>query len=453
MSAPEKFTRNSQNLHRARTCPAYVSLDIVVNEVHHYIKGFKMRKSKLSTQILWVGLITILLTITATLILPLVRERSVRREKVLADMTRIWGQPHLLAAPVAYGQSGAVEIQKLRIDGEIKTSVRRKGIYRFPFYSARLEMQGKLAGAARRLVVLSRSRLQIDAASLGGRPISFSEQNDAGTYAYRADVPGAAGDQLKLAVLCEGLQSLSFVANYAGAEVRLKSDWNDPGFFGDYLPAEYDIGKTGFTALYKLNVPRYKAPEEKYLHLPSHIEHDSDAVDTAATRRTEGSPAVAASTAPGKFGVNFFQPVDIYLATERSVKYAILFIALTFLTLVLFETISSAEIHPMQYLLAGTALVIFYLLLLALAEYTGFTIAYCAAAAATVLLLARYSGSFLLSRRHTLAFAAVLTLLYALLYVILQLEEFALIAGASTLFMALATTMYLTRHLDWYRPK
>jgi hypothetical protein len=82
--------------------------------------------------------------------------------------------------------------------------------------------------------------------------------------------------------------------------------------------------------------------------------------------------------------VNFYQPVDIYQATERSVKYAILFIALTFLTLVLFETISSAEIHPMQYLMAGSALVIFYLLLLALAEYTGFTIAYIAAAGANV---------------------------------------------------------------------
>lgn len=410
-----------------------------------------MRKSKLSTQILWVGLITILLTILATMILPLVRERSLRREKVLADMTRIWGQPHLITGPVAYGSTGAVELQKFKIDGDLKTSVRRKGIYRFPFYAAKLGISGKLTGTTLRLVMLSRSRLQIDAATLGKRAVTFSEQNESGMYAYRAAVTGVSGDELKIALSCEGLQSLSFAPTSPATEVNLKSDWNDPGFFGDYLPAEYAISKGGFTALWKLQMPRYRAPEEKYLHLPSVAEPEAETSDSATLRRAEVAAPAVTQAQPGRFGVNFYQPVDIYLATERSVKYAILFITLTFLTLVLFETISSAEIHPMQYLLAGTALVIFYLLLLALAEYTGFTIAYCAAAGATVLLLARYSGSFLLSRRHTFAFAAVLSLLYALLYVILQLEEFALIAGASTLFLALAATMYLTRKLDWYR--
>ncbi len=409
-----------------------------------------MRKSKLSTQILWVGLITILLTILATMILPLVRERSLRREKVLADMTRIWGQPHLISGPVAYGAGGAVEIRKFKIDGDVKTSVRRKGIYRFPFYAAKLDFSGRLGAQAGRIVLLSRSRLQIDSATLDERVVFFSEHNENGMYVYRAKVAGALDDELKISLTCEGLQSLSFAPTSATAEVRLKSDWNDPGFFGDYLPAEYTVSKGGFTAFWKLHLPRHKAPEEKYLHLPPAAEPEADTSDSVAQRRAEIAIAAATQPTPGRYGVNFYQPVDIYLATERSVKYAILFIALTFLTLVLFETISSAEIHPMQYLLAGSALVIFYLLLLALAEYTGFTIAYCAAAAANVLLLARYSGSFLLSRRHTLAFAAVLALLYALLYVILQLEEFALIAGASTLFLALATTMYLTRKLDWY---
>nr|AGC71697.1 inner membrane protein CreD-like protein [uncultured bacterium A1Q1_fos_300] len=412
-----------------------------------------MRRSKLSTQILWVGLITILLTVIATMILPLVRERSLRREKVLADMTRIWGQPHLILGPVAYGAGGAVEIRRFRIDGDIKTSLRRKGIYRFPFYSAKLDMTGKLAASAGRVVVLSRSRLQIDSASLGNRAVFFGEQNESGVYTYRANVAGQSGDELKISLSCEGLQSLSFAPTTVTAEVRLKSDWNDPGFFGDFLPAEYDISKSGFSASWKLHLPRYKAPDEKYLHLPSATEPEADATDSVIQRRSEVATATALQPVPGRYGVNFYQPVDIYQATERSVKYAILFIALTFLTLVLFETISSAEIHPMQYLMAGSALVIFYLLLLALAEYTGFTIAYIAAAGANVLLLAKYSGSFLLNRRHSMAFASVITLLYSLLYVILQLEEFALIAGASTLFLALVATMYLTRKLDWYGPK
>jgi inner membrane protein len=225
-----------------------------------------MRRSKLSTQILWVGLITILLTVIATMILPLVRERSLRRQKVLADMTRIWGQPHLISGPVAYGAGGAVEIQKFKIDGDIKTSLRRKGIYRFPFYSAKLDMTGKLAASAGRVVVLSRSRLQIDSASLGKRAVFFGEQNESGVYTYRANVAGQSGDELKISLSCEGLQSLSFAPTTVAAEVRLKSDWNDPGFFGDFLPAEYDISKSGFSASWKLHLPRYKAPDEKYLH-------------------------------------------------------------------------------------------------------------------------------------------------------------------------------------------
>ena len=408
-----------------------------------------MRKSKLSTQILWVGLITILLTVIATFILPLIRERSNRREAVLSDMARIWGQPHLISGPLVYGRSGNIPLEKLVVDGELKTSIRKKGIFRIPFYNAVLHFRGVLTGVGRQVVILSRSRLTITGARVGTQNIRFVERLESGSYFYRAQADGEAGDALAFTVQCEGLQSLSLLPANAYTEVQLKSDWSDPGFFGDYLPAQYETGKAGFTAHWKINVPRFRAPEEKYLQImPPAPAHDSD--EPPARRTAETSATLSGVSGHGSFGVNFYQPVDIYLSTERSVKYAILFIALTFLTLVLFETISSAEIHPMQYLLAGSALVIFYLLLLALAEYTGFTLAYCAAAVATVLLLARYSGSFLLSRRHTFVFAAVLALLYALLYVILQLEEFALIAGAATLFLALAATMYLTRKLDWY---
>lgn len=408
-----------------------------------------MRRSKLSSQILWVSLITIILTVVATMILPLIRERAERREGVLREMTRIWGQPHLLQGPLAYDDRGAIDIAALTIDGDIKTSTRRKGIFRVPFYSAKLTLSGEIQGAARRIILRSRSRLNVEKAALGNRAVAFSESFETGTYVYRALTAGARGEKLQITLLCEGVQSLSFIPAAAASEVRLQSDWSDPGFFGDFLPAKYDIHKNGFNADWKIHVPRFEPVAEKYNQLPVGTTTPATAVERRSVSETE-KPVVAAAPAQA-FGVNFYQPVDIYLSTERSVKYAILFIALTFMTLILFEAISSAEIHPMQYFLAGLALVIFYLLLLALAEYTGFTIAYAVASAATVVLLARYSGSFLLSRTHTIYFAGVLAFLYGLLYVILQLEEFALIAGATTLFLALAATMYLTRRLDWYR--
>jgi inner membrane protein len=392
-----------------------------------------MRKSKLAIQVLWVGLITVILTIMASMIFPLIRERSNRGEAVLREMTRIWGQPHVIAGPMVYGSDGAINLVARAVTGEIKTSTRRKGIYHFPYYNANLVFTGKVADAeAGKIMFRSRSRLVISDAKLGSTRLSFHETHEGVNYAYVAKIPAGATGVLTIPVSCEGLQSLKFVATGKTMEVSLKSDWKDPGFTGDFLPADYNISKQGFDATWKIQQGGYVAPAAKSFDLPSEDPNEEGRLISA-------------------FGVNFYQPVSIYQLTERCVKYAILFITLTFLTLILFETISSAEIHPMQYLLAGSALVIFYLLLLAFAEYLGFAVAYWIAACANIVLLAKYSGSFLLSRTHTAVFTAVLTLLYSILYVILQLEEFALISGAVMLFLALATTMYLTRKLDWYR--
>jgi inner membrane protein len=149
-------------------------------------------------------------------------------------------------------------------------------------------------------------------------------------------------------------------------------------------------------------------------------------------------------------GVSLFEPVDAYAKTSRTVKYGILFLFMTFAVYFLFEILGRLRIHPFQYLLVGFALCLFYLLLLSLSEHIGFARSYLLASAATVGLIAAYSGSVLRSFSRAGAIGAGLGGLYLYLYVLLQLEDYALVLGSLGLFALLAAAMALTRRVDWY---
>ena len=147
--------------------------------------------------------------------------------------------------------------------------------------------------------------------------------------------------------------------------------------------------------------------------------------------------------------ISLIEPVNLYSQVERSVKYGFLFIGFTFLTFLLFDIIAGARVAAAEYLLTGAALILFFVLLLALAEVIGFLAAYLLAAGAMIGLVSAYSGAVLGSRRRALFIGAMLSGLYAVLFVLLNLEAFSLLAGALLLFIALATVMYVTRNVDW----
>jgi len=149
-------------------------------------------------------------------------------------------------------------------------------------------------------------------------------------------------------------------------------------------------------------------------------------------------------------GFELIQPVDVYQQSERSIKYAALFIILTFMALVLFELLKKCRIHPIQYALVGMALLVFYLLLISLSEHLLFLTAYSIGATASMLLLTLYFGAILHSSKLGLILGAALATLYVLLYVILQSEENALLMGSGLIFVMLAGLMLATRHFDWY---
>ena len=206
-------------------------------------------------------------------------------------------------------------------------------------------------------------------------------------------------------------------------QVRLRSDWPHPSFQGRFLPNEREIGDHGFNAWWRISALATSAPHDVRAQA-EHIE---------------------------RFAVEFIDPVNAYSLADRATKYGVLFIGLTFLGVALTEVMRRARVHPVQYLLVGSALAIFFLLLVSLSEHMAFVWSYAGAAAACTSLLAFYGAHVLGGWRAGLAFGAAVATLYGVLYLLLQQEQSALVLGSGLLFAVLAALMVLTRRFDWYR--
>ncbi|MHC6223584.1 cell envelope integrity protein CreD [Pseudomonas sp. X10] len=214
------------------------------------------------------------------------------------------------------------------------------------------------------------------------------------------------------------------------SRVDMQANWPHPSFVGSYLPSRRDIDDQGFTAHWQTSF------------FATNLE---DALRQCAT---SGQCADFSGRA---FGVSFVDPVDQYLKSERAIKYALLFIALTFAGFFLFEVLKNLSVHPVQYILVGVALAFFYLLLLSLSEHLGFALAYGLSASGCVLLIGFYLSHVLRSLWRGTGFAAGLAMLYAMLYGLLSAEDYALLMGSLLCFGLLGVFMVLTRRLDWAR--
>ena len=228
-----------------------------------------------------------------------------------------------------------------------------------------------------------------------------------------------------------GNQSLALMPRAGDTAWKISSPWSNPSFTGGFLPEQRQVRKDGFTAAYRIG----------NLALGKSLLF----VDGEDRSRGDGNEASMQARA----GVDLVQPVDLYSQVDRATKYGFLFIGFTFLAFLLFDIIGGVRVVAIEYLLAGAALVLFFVLLLAFAEVIGFAAAYVVAAGAIAGLNTAYSAAVLGSWRRGLVIGAILTGLYAVLYVLLSLEAFALLIGALLLFAALAGTMYVTRRLDW----
>lgn len=290
------------------------------------------------------------------------------------------------------------------------------------------------------------AQLTLGGQTLALKPGTFHPQYSRGLHATLPEsVIGATeGLAATLALELVGTERLSIVPLGSNTEVQLESGWPHPSFTGRFLPSERAVRDDGFTAQWRLSSLATTAQQDVAQGKP---------VCQASGGDDDDEPAAAVAPSGGcadSFSVAFIDPVNPYSLAQRAIKYGVLFIALTFVGVGLFELMKRLRVHPVQYLLVGSALCSFFLLLLSLSEHLPFGAAYALSATACVLLLGYYASHMLGSVRRGLPFGAGMALLYSLLYVLLQLEQTALVVGALALFAVLALVMVLTRKVNWY---
>jgi len=342
--------------------------------------------------------------------------------------------------------------RQLRVQGQMRPDERRVGLFRVPVYSWHARVQAEFddlayaaapgrtygqpylaLGIADVRGLVGTPNLRVDGHALPLQAGSGAlERTSKGLHAPLPALADARQDRLgeghavELEFVLDGTRSLAVVPAGDDTRVALSSPWPHPLFGGSFLPNERSIDTAGFKAEWAVSSLASAAQEQLRRSL-----------------RNEGGSVE-------QLEVALVDPVDVYTQADRASKYGILFVLLTFVGFVLFELIKRLKIHPLQYLLVGLALAIFFLLLLSLSEHIAFWQAYLVSAAACIGLQGFYLSGVLRSWKRGLGFSSMLTLLYGVLYLLLDSENNALLMGSLLLFGILAAIMWITRKVDWY---
>ncbi|MBW3762928.1 cell envelope integrity protein CreD [Aeromonas jandaei] len=417
-------------------------------------------------------LLSLLLMVPVQSIMELNRERQIYRNQAIQSIMASSSGPQRLMGPVIvqpYTRSVTVEQdgkrfvhqeqtyryllpEQLDVQATMEVTPRKLGIYQAQVYQTRLSLSGRLptatqlqesaplagddelvAGKPYLSLVLSDARgiNSVPELQLGKQRTPFAPgarlgSTLAGIHAPLDSLPQQDG-KFHLELNLQGMNELEVVPLGRESKLQLAGNWPHPNFIGDFLPASRSLNQEGFSASWQTS---WFATD----------------MESRFNRAMNGGEDVLPT-----FSVSLVQPVDHYQLNERAAKYALLFIGLTFISFFMFELLKGLRVHPIQYALVGMGLAIFYLVLLALTEHLGFGWAYLVAALASVLLNGFYLSHVLGGPKQGIGFAALLGLVYAILYSLLQAEEIALLLGALLLFATLALIMLLTRKLDWYQ--
>ncbi len=434
-----------------------------------------MKSLKLLLRFAIIAALVLVLLIPLTMIRGTVHDRQGYRDQAVERVSQSKAGEQAFIAPVRYLpwtemetvevtddkghvhkedriDSGVIVQTPTRLDivGKLKPSERRIGLFNVPVYTWQATIRaefddldypaakGRSYGRPYLAVGLSDVRglvgtpnLRVDGKAVALQPGSGAMQASNGVHADLAPLAdprgGRLGDvhQVEMELALDGTRSLAIVPVGDNNEIALSSSWPHPLFGGQFLPNERSIDDHGFRASWSLSALATKSP--------AMILGNARGLDALETVK-----------------VDLVDPVDVYTQADRATKYGVLFVLLTFVGFVLFELIKRLPIHPVQYLLVGLALAIFFLLLLSLSEHIAFWQAYLVSAAACIGLQFVYLTGVLRSWGRAGGFAAMLTALYGVLYSLLVSEDNALLMGSLMLFGILAAIMWITRKVDWY---
>lgn len=423
-------------------------------------------------KVIFVTVLLLFFLIPLSLIRVMVNERQSRSFEAEQEIVRLWGGRQTIAGPflaVPYKKTVTetteqgkktreyvsyffITPETLDGEGEMKSEVRKRGIYDIPVYQTELRLTGTFLKPdiselhiAGRDVYWNEAQLIIELPDMralqAGTKVLWNEEvkelqsgvSQTGIYANNLQGPISDGWErqelhtFRVVLKLRGAGSLYFVPFGKETDIYLKSDWPAPSFGGAFLPDTRETGDEGFTASWSVHALARNFP------------------GMWKAEDWHGGAVLESS-----FGVELFEPVGLYAMVERSVKYGILFIFLPFTAFFMFEVFSKKRIHILQYLMVGAANTVFYLLLLSLSEHIGFSFSYIIGAAVTSALIVFYSSAVLVTPKQGLVMLPIMTGLYTFLYTMLQSEDYALLIGSAGLFVLLALIMILTRKIDWH---
>ena len=434
--------------------------------------SFNSDRRSATLKVAAIGLLILILLIPVSMVKGVVYDRILAASHAVSDIRNSWGGEQIVAGPLlrlpyraeaknSHGETYPVNRYALIVadelagKAEVNVELLHRGIHEVPVYQTELELDVQfdlrhlqrlnlapdsidwsraevIVGIADPAVMneipyLTTGKSRVDFAGtshqIEGMPTLLSaEVGQTLTGGLQTETFGT-----RIRLSFNGTELLQFVPLAEQTQLSISANWPSPSFSGRRLPTTRVVTDTSFDASWESTSIGRNLP-------PSW---------------TEGR-ATPNMHLDGVFGVRFMTPIGLYQLMNRALKYAIMFIGLTFVTYFLMEIVTGVRLHPLQYLLVGFANSLFYLLLLSLAEHRGFGQAYVVSAAASAALIIGYSASVLATKQRTFVMAVVLTGLYGFLYLTLLAESYALLAGSIGLWFVLGAIMYLTRKIDWY---
>ena len=380
----------------------------------------------------------LVLAIPIGFLFSIVGDREKYRNEAVEVISQSWAGEQVLKAPQMTVRSKVSEskgdeylyLDDYNADITINTELRKKGIFKIPVYTAQVKVKGtyvlsdnKCNDAIALLsfdVSDSKGFIESPQIKVGNENMHPVEDKKYYTHIN----PAIKRIPFEYSYTLRGVNTLYVEPKGNITNIKITGNWQNPGFEGDFLPSKREVNKNNFTA--EWSIPKI-----------------------ATTGITNDSSDII------KAGVSLLTPVDNYRMALRSVKYAFLFLILTFMAYFTFEITSKKNnrIHPIQYLMIGAAMLIFYLLLTSTSEFMPFGCAYTFSAMLTIGLIGSYTH-FVLTKKENKQFSLLITglliVLYGFLYTLLVLQDLSMIIGSFVLFIAIAIVMYATRNVEWY---
>ncbi len=440
-----------------------------MNSIEDQTIGKMKFSTSTAAKLIIIGIIILIMLIPSFMIQSIIHEREMISISAMNEVSDKWARAQNVVGPILtipYTQVYITDDKKsvrhhyyhilpeqLKINGDVRPEYLKRGIYKIVVYGSSLSLNGNFDLKEMKKLTATDQILWEDAfitigiSDLRGikNPLSlkWNDKNLPVESGSKIDPVIASGITIsvpginllpdspaffEMKMELNGSQNLSFTPVGGMTDVSLTSTWTVPSFDGSILPDNREVTDNGFSAHWSVLELNRNYPQ------------------------SWTDNAIASNLSDSSFGVNLLSPIDDYQKSIRSAKYAVMILALTFLIFFLVEVLNHKKIHPFQYTLVGLALCLFYILLVSISEHSNFNTAYLISAIAVISMISLYSLSVFSNKKLSLTLASILSGLYGFLFITLQLADYALVMGSIGLAVILASTMYFTRHINWYDP-